>query len=233
MNSTDDEHTLNPNTGPLWQRYEKDVRDLLDKIDDATVTHNVKQTGAVSEVERQIDVLVEGSVTASRITIVVECKHYAKPLGIGKIDEFAGKLADLKVDRGILYALSGVTSGAEARARGAYPGIEIRNLSQTVTPPQAWEEYLDDAMKFGDCGNPNCSSGEVEWTDWPQSNSVSVTAGKCPVCDTLSVSCECGEVTGFFGSVEKCVCCGRTYEQRLSTEGDIEDVLLVTDTIAS
>ncbi|WP_409017381.1 restriction endonuclease [Arthrobacter sp. MP_2.3] len=176
MTSTDDEHDLKPKSGALWEWYEKDVRALLDKIDGSKVTHNVKRTGVISKVERQIDVLVEGSVTASRITIAVECKHYAKPLGIGKIDEFAGKLADLEVDQGILYALSGVTSGAQARADGAYPKIEIRNLAQAATPPRSWEQYLDDALKFGDCGSPTCPGGEVDWSEWPQSNSISVKA---------------------------------------------------------
>jgi hypothetical protein len=232
MNSTDDEHDLKPTSGALWERYEKDVRALLDKIDGSKVTHNVKRTGAISKVERQIDVLVEGSVTASRVAIAVECKHYAKPLGIGKIDEFAGKLADLQVDRGILYALSGVTSGAQARADGAYPKIEIRNLAQTATPPRSWQQYLDDAMKFGDCGSPTCSAGEVDWKEWPQSTSIFVKAGKCPLCDTASVSCECGEITYFVGSAETCVCCGRVYELHLSPDGDMVDVVMFAGPIA-
>jgi hypothetical protein len=226
VSSTDDEHEMSPNSGPEWLRYERDVRDLVDTIDGSRVTHNVKSEGIISGTTRQIDVLVDGTVVGSPIRIVIECKHYAKPLGIGKIDEFAGKLADLHADRGIIYGLNGVTAAARARADGAYPAIEIRELTVAAPPPRPWPEYVSDAFKLGDCENPNCIGGDVSWQNWPQADGSSLKAGACWVCGTWSVECECGEATNFVTDEETCVACGRVVELVQNHDGsDIVDVI--------
>lgn len=212
MTSTDDEHEIAPKSDPAWARYEKDVLGILDEIDDSTLSHNEKLTGKLSGTGRQIDVLIEGSVAGSPITIVVECKHYAKPLGIGKIDEFAGKLADLQAERGILYALNGLTGPARARADGAYPSIDVRELAPTSPPPRPWSEYISDAIKLGDCANPNCIGGDVSWADWPQPDGSIVRAGACWACGTHAVECDCGEISSFFTDSETCAVCGACYE---------------------
>lgn len=231
METTDEEHELEPKAGPAWLRYEKDVKDLLDSMDDSTATHDVKRIGALSRVERQIDVLVEGQVTQTPVTIAVECKHYAKPLGIGKIDEFAGKIADLQVSHGILYALNGLTSGARSRANGAYPAIYVRDLTPSSPPTPSWDEYLAEVMKFGDCGNPNCPDGNIDWQDWTQPESTPVSGGGCPMCGLWSVSCECGEITCFVTSEEKCVACGRGYELQQSQDGMVEGIAIIAGPI--
>lgn len=224
--STDAEHELAPESGPAWKRYEQDIQKALDEMDASNVTHNVTKTGVLSRVERQIDVLIEGRVTGASIRIAVECKHYRKPLGIGKIDEFAGKLADLQMERGILYALNGLTSGARARAEGAFPQIEVRDLAVSSPPPLPWKEYIEEALKFGDCGNPNCITGEVDWSDWEQEEGETVSAGRCHTCGLWSARCYCGEVTCFVGRQETCVCCGRTLTLVESRDGDVEDVIV-------
>lgn len=226
MASTDDEHEMAPKSEPAWLRYEKDVAEVLDAIDDSTLRHDQKWNGKLSGTERQIDVLIEGKIAGAPITIVVECKHYAKPLGIGKIDEFAGKLADLQVERGILYALSGLTAPARARALGAYPAIEVRELAASAPPPRPWAEYVSDQVKLGDCENPNCIGGDVTWSDWPQGDGSNVTAGACWACGTVAVACECGENTAFVTNSETCVACGRGYSLLPGPDGiDIEDIL--------
>lgn len=226
MTSTDDEHELEPKNGPAWRRYEKDVRELLDRMDDSTVTHNVKRIGALSKVPRQIDIFVERQVVHTTITIAVECKHYAKPLGIGMIDEFVGKIEDLQVSHGILYALNGLTGGARARADGARSKIEVRDLAPNSPPPPSWDEYIAEVMKFGDCGNPTCPDGNVDWQEWPQLEADPVSAGSCPMCGVWSVSCECGEITCFVGYEEKCVACGRVYELERSRDGEAEGIAI-------
>lgn len=229
MTSTDDEHRLGPREGPAWRRYETDIRDAINAMDDSRVRHNVIMKGALSKVDRQIDVLIERDVAGSPIQIAVECKHYRNPLGIGKIDEFVGKLADLQVDRGILYALNGLTSGAKARAERAFPLIEVRNLEPSAPPPLPWDEYVEAALKFGDCGNPNCPAGEVNWSEWEQAEGEPVSAGRCPMCGYFSVECYCGEVTCFVIPEDTCACCGRTLTFVESRDGDVEDVTVEGD----
>lgn len=68
---------------------------------------------------RQIDVLARGAAAAIDITVVVECKHYRRPVAIGDIDQSIGKLLDVGADRGVLCSYSGFANGAVARAIGA------------------------------------------------------------------------------------------------------------------
>lgn len=226
MISTDDDYSSLQKTDPAWKRYECDVRGLLDKIDGSQVTHDAKLDGKLSQKKRQVDVLIEGSVAASQIVIIVECKHYAKPLGIGKIDEFAGKLADVQADRGVIYALNGLTQGATVRAKNAHPKIEIRTLEPNSPDRHSWDDFLSDVIKFGDCENENCLTGDVNWSEWLQDGGKAVIAGSCDNCGTWAIKCECGESTGFFSDKLKCMACGRCYEITRAPDGCSGDVVM-------
>lgn len=225
MKTTDDEHRLQPKLGAAWEQYEKDVCSFLDELDESTVTHNVKRAGSLSKTDRQIDVLVEAKMVNSSVLIAVECKYYAKPIGIGKIDEFAGKIADLQVDRGIFYALNGVTAGAQSRAEGAHPVIEVRDLSRTAAPQRPWRQYVEEVFKLGDCGNGNCMGGDAEWRYLTQEDGTEIQAGPCPMCCCWSVKCECGEISCFIFDEETCAVCRRTYSLAKSVDGDVYDVV--------
>jgi restriction endonuclease len=102
---------------PLWKRYEESVQNLLASLDGkAEVVRNRRIRGRLSQVGRQVDVWVRGAVVGVEIVVAVECKRHRRPMNIGVIDEFAGKLLDLGADRGIVYSYSGFTSAAVARA---------------------------------------------------------------------------------------------------------------------
>lgn len=164
--------------------------------------------GRLSGTGRQVDVLVSGVVAGERIVIAVECKRYAKKLGIGSVDEFAGKLLDIGVDRGMLFGLNGLTEPARKRADGArQPRISIGDLVTTedhVAPDLS--RLL--APKFGDCPNENCITGDVRWQWWNSENG-SIRAGECDTCGSWAVECpECGEVIDFFTDESPCYSCG-------------------------
>jgi hypothetical protein len=96
------------------------VREALAALDPrAEVFHNRHVKGRLSGAMRQIDVLAVGSVAGVEVTLVVECKRYRRPVAIGDVDQFVGKLIDVGADRGILYSHSGFTGSAVARAMGA------------------------------------------------------------------------------------------------------------------
>ncbi|WP_176985572.1 MULTISPECIES: restriction endonuclease [unclassified Streptomyces] len=82
----------------------------------ASVTHNAKIKGLLSEVGRQIDVLVEGTFAGSPTRLVVEAKRRGRRVTIETVDGFVGKLLDLGVERGIIYSSRGFTEGALRRA---------------------------------------------------------------------------------------------------------------------
>jgi hypothetical protein len=103
-----------------WELYERSVREALAALDPrAEVLHNQRVKGRLSGAMRQIDVLARGLVAGVEIALVVECKMYQRPVAIGDVDQFVGKLIDIGADRGILYSGSGFTGGAAPRAMGA------------------------------------------------------------------------------------------------------------------
>ena len=125
--------------------------------------------------------------------------------------------------------LNGLTSGAQARAEPAFPYIEVRDLGVSSPPPLPWAEYIETALKFGDCGNPTCPAGEVDWSDWEQAEGEPVSAGRCPMCGYCSVECYYGEVTCFVIHEDTCVCCGRKLTLVESNDGVMEAVTVEGD----
>jgi hypothetical protein len=109
----------------------------------------------VSGATRQLDALVRGQVVGQDIAIAVEAKRYKRPVSIGTIDEFVGKLLDVGCDRGVLYAAGGFSEAALSRASNARnPGIgcvhlapytDVAGLPRATLSPleMAYEEHLD------------------------------------------------------------------------------------------
>ncbi|MDX3101623.1 restriction endonuclease [Nonomuraea angiospora] len=105
---------------PSWRTYEEQVAQLLAAFDvEAEVIHNKRIEAKLSKVVRQVDVWARGTIIGQEIVIAVECKLKSRPLEIGAVDEFVGKLLDLGVDRGVLYSASGLTPNAVYRASAA------------------------------------------------------------------------------------------------------------------
>lgn len=214
--SSDTEHeTVEPNE-PQWRQFERNVADLTRQLGhDAVIEHDHKCRGRVSGRTRQVDVFVTGAIADQTMNIAIECKRYARRLGIGGVDEFAGKLVDLGVERGVLYALNGFTAGAKGRAEGAQqPKIELRDLSPTAPDPPPWLPGLPEFTGFGDCPNDYCYTGDISWREWPQADSTVIEAGPCYICGTWAVRCtECETETGVLDEDEiDCAGCDRTYE---------------------
>lgn len=228
--TTDDEHAIAEPTKKLWEIYEADVRNHTAALDaDATVQHNVNLPGKISKTPRQIDVLVKGIVAGQEIVIAIECKKYAKKIGIGKIDEFAGKLEDIGVDRGILYSFEGVTGPALARANGAsQPKISLGDLKATQPRLPDWRKVVPEVgfPKFGDCPNVNCITGEIDWNKWEQDSGEVIEAGTCTECGIDAVRCPtCDEKTAFIFPRQKCDGCERFYELEQDPDGTFGGVV--------
>jgi hypothetical protein len=227
--STDDDSAGAPLTEPQWRAFELSVADLVARLDpDAEVEHNATLIGAVSGTARQVDVLITGTLGGVEMRIAVECKRYGKPLGIGQVDEFAGKLIDLGVDRGVLYTLNGVTAGAASRAQAAaQPGIVLKQMADSAPEPPEWSPSLHEFTGFGSCPNDNCYAGDISWREWPQPDGETIEAGSCDFCGTWAVRCpECEAETGFFISAVRCEGCEREYEMLYDRKGsEVEDVV--------
>ncbi|WP_146087515.1 restriction endonuclease [Thermomonospora echinospora] len=132
---------------PRWLRYEKEVYQLVKDGDPAAkVEHNQRVHGQLSGKMRQIDVRATGKLAGSEILIIVECKRRKAPVGIGVIDEFIGKLLDVRADQGILFSFTGFTEPAIARADAAsHPKVGLVILGE---PEKKIDEFVPSSAVY-------------------------------------------------------------------------------------
>ncbi|MGF6822423.1 hypothetical protein M2317_001327 [Microbacterium sp. ZKA21] len=211
---------------PEWRVFEKDVANMVARLDVGTsrVTHDARLMGINSEVERQVDVLIEGMLHGMPISIAIECKKYGRNIDVGDVDAFIGKLHDLAVDKGAFYIYNGVSAGARTRASSArHPAVVLReDLGGGI--PDDWDEILPD------CPNENCYGGTIAWTSSKQpAGGADVEWGYCDFCGTVAFCCrDCGEIE--IADAGECFTCGAKYE--VSTvdyqSTDVGDVVQIT-----
>lgn len=193
--TTDDEHEEIRLSEPQWRVFEREVARIHAEMDpSAQVQHDVNLVGRHSGRNRQVDVLIEGQIAGEKLRIAIECKRYARKLGIGGVDEFAGKLQDLNVERGLLFTVRGFTEPAQRRAEGSgVPSIQLRQLDELARHPVNIEELRN--PKFGDCPNDNCYTGDVQWIELASTAGEKLSVGRCDTCGTSAVRCtECNEI---------------------------------------
>jgi hypothetical protein len=85
-----------------------------------TVERNVRMRPAGGQgAKREIDVLLTSQVAGYPVRFAIECKNERKPIGVERIDAFAGKLTDvgIPVAYGIFVSASGYTRDAVGAAR--------------------------------------------------------------------------------------------------------------------
>lgn len=157
---------VSANPDPPWQQYEQSVAQLLSAFDpDAEISHNQRIVGRMSRTGRQVDVWAEGRIAGVNILVAVECKRSARPVNVGGVDEFAGKLQDLGADRGILYSWSGFTTAAANRAAlSAGPRIQAVELERPEPP---YEGPLYDSAIRGGSDEPAFTAPLVNDLDVP------------------------------------------------------------------
>lgn len=221
-----DDHGRTEPTQAQWQMFEQQVQRILANMGGAEVQHNVHVQGQLSKTDRQVDVLIRQGVTGHEVMIVCECKRYNKHVGIGMVDEMVGKVLDIGASAGIMYAFSGYSANAKARANGAHnPKIDLREL-----PAEAERDYSEllRHIKFGDCANPNCATGDVDWELWPgPEGDTPVRAGFCNTCGTLTVMCndeDCSALTAIVNEVQQCDNCEALYQIMSDHKGTFESV---------
>jgi Restriction endonuclease len=233
---SDDEHEMSSPTPPQWKLFEQGVQDVLAKLDPAAdVRHDTTVIGDLSGTPRQIDVLITGTIAGQSITIVAECKHYKRRLGIGAVDEFAGKLLDIAAERGILYALNGLTGPALGRAAGCkVPRIAVGDLSEGATLADIDFGAFLSSGGFGDCPNVNCFTGDIGWYWWSTSESARLRAGSCDTCGTWCAECpECGELIDYHWNSTACPSCATQVDLIEDRKGgEIESIEVTIDDVS-
>lgn len=103
---------------PSWRALELLVADIHSQLmPGAIVTHNAKLQGFESEVERQIDVLIDQQVGPYNIRVVVDCKDYKSPVDVKGVEEFFGLVQDVRAHTGAMVCPSGFSPAAKKRAK--------------------------------------------------------------------------------------------------------------------
>ncbi|MGW1955777.1 restriction endonuclease [Streptomyces sp. NPDC001920] len=128
-----------------WQSFERLVADQVSKLDaNATVQHDARLVGVHSKIERQIDVLASVPAIGGTLRIAFECKLYKRAVSIGTVEEFIGKLLDLRVDRGVLCVFGGVTPAAFRRLLAVlHPSIDLYMWHREEPTAEDWLYMMD------------------------------------------------------------------------------------------
>ena len=152
---------------PNWSVYEADLlSDLTTCYPGCQIKRNVKLAGKLSDVMRQVDILIEGEIAGFELRIAVEAKHRRRPIDVPAVEAFIGFCQDIGVAKGLMVSLRGFTAGAENRARNDASDVELEianynelqpyqgglgfpymgSCGAMVTPPFGW---VIDAQQYG------------------------------------------------------------------------------------
>ena len=110
-----------------WKDYEIYITRHFQKLfPEASIQHNVRRLGLLSKTERQIDILIEGTIAGFALTIIVDCKYFGQKVDVKEVDSFLGYLHDLKASKGVLITNNGYTEAAYNRAMYDTRDVELR-----------------------------------------------------------------------------------------------------------
>ena len=76
------------------------------------------------------------------MNIVLECKDYARPVDVKRVEEFQGLLEDVGANKGASVCPMGFTQAAKTRASG----LEIDLYSPVDTDPHKWQAHVEAPM---------------------------------------------------------------------------------------
>lgn len=95
---------------------------------EARIQHDVRRLGIFSQIERQIDILISGSLGGFHTDIAIDCKYFSTKIDIGIVEQFIGFLADIRVSKGVLITNVGFSDAALMRVRNEGRDIEVTIL---------------------------------------------------------------------------------------------------------
>lgn len=100
-----------------WKQYEDEIfEELRRRYPAVPITRNAKVLGRISQMLRQIDVLIEAQVLDSPVRVIVDAKKRTKPIDVNDVESFIAMMADVEAHRGILVSTNGYTKTAVSRA---------------------------------------------------------------------------------------------------------------------
>ncbi|MDD4911001.1 MAG: restriction endonuclease [Sideroxydans sp.] len=113
-------NALNKQRSPKqdWLILEELVASIQKKLAPAaSVEHNVHIKGRITQVDRQVDVLVTQLIGQYKMTIVIDCKDTKRPVDTKGVEEFSGLVNDIGANKGVLVCPAGFTKAALRTAK--------------------------------------------------------------------------------------------------------------------
>src|SRR5947209_3757393 len=99
-----------------WIDLERVAALILGEVNpNCRVTHDARLPGLLTEIDRQIDVLIEDAQTNSRV--VVDCKDWNRPVSAPEAGSFATLLEDVGASGGVMICNRGFSAAAANLAR--------------------------------------------------------------------------------------------------------------------
>ena len=113
-----------------WKQYEKEIHTYFEQsFPEAEISHDVKEVGKYSKVQRQIDVLITQYVAGNRVSVVVDGKYFNKKVDVKGVEQFIGMLEDLDALKGLIISKEGFSEGALNRAHFGPSKVELDILN--------------------------------------------------------------------------------------------------------
>lgn len=113
-----------------WKQYEEEIyQHYANEFPSAKITRNSHIIGRFSNVERQIDVLIEDTIAGFHLRIVVDAKYRNKRIDVTDVEAFIGYCADIGANKGVLISTEGYTPAAVSRAYNDLSDVELDVLS--------------------------------------------------------------------------------------------------------
>jgi len=100
-----------------WKEYETNVLKYFSKkYPHSKFSKNVKLPGRLSQTQREIDILIEGSIAGYPFRIAIECKRWKQRLDVADVGGFLDKIKDVGIEKGVLVSTKGYSNAAYQRA---------------------------------------------------------------------------------------------------------------------
>jgi hypothetical protein len=119
-----------------WQQYERRIFEKLQEDflpEEFSVEHDVRVSGRYSGASRQCDIGVFRIGEGGReLRMVADAKCYRRPVGIGVVEAFFGRLDDLGCRLGALVCPNGYSKHAVARAAAFDAEMRVVTLDEAL-----------------------------------------------------------------------------------------------------
>lgn len=113
-----------------WKKYEEEIFDHFRKeFPNARILRDARVPGRFSQVDRQVDILIDDTMAGFNLRIAIDAKHHSKRLDVTDVEAFLGFCNDIDAHKGVLICPMGYTQAAANRAHYDESDVELDVLN--------------------------------------------------------------------------------------------------------